>query len=172
MKQSIAVFATSVLLFASAASAEALVSGPPAPDFAGIDHWINSAPLNMSELKGKVVLIDFWTYTCYNCVNTLPYVTAWYEKYKSKGLQVIGVHTPEFSFERSTANVTDAIMKFHIHYPVAQDNRYATWNAYHNQYWPAVYLVNKKGNVVYSHFGEGDYQETEAAIKTLLSESN
>nr|WP_255458818.1 MULTISPECIES: redoxin family protein [unclassified Herbaspirillum] len=158
------------MLFGLAASADTLVSGPPAPDFSGIDNWINSTPLSMARLKGKVVLVDFWTYTCFNCTNTLPYVTAWYEKYKSKGFLVVGVHTPEFAFERSTENVTNAMMKFNIHYPVAQDNRYVTWNAYHNQYWPAVYLVNKKGNIVYSHFGEGDYQETEAAIRTLLSD--
>lgn len=139
-----------------------------APEFTGIDHWINSPPLTIRELRGKVVLIDFWTYSCINCLRTFPYVTHWYDKYKKDGLVVIGVHSPEFDFEKSTANVKQAVKHFHINYPVAQDNEMATWNAWHNQFWPAEYLVDKQGNVVLHHFGEGHYEEMEAAIRKQL----
>ncbi len=142
-----------------------------APDFAGIDNWLNSKPLTIGELKGKVVLVDFWTYTCINCIRTLPHVTSWYEKYKNKGFVVVGVHTPEFEFEKKTANVQDAIYRFGIHYPVAQDNEYVTWNAYNNQYWPAEYLIDAKGNIRRTHFGEGEYDIQEQAIKDLLVEA-
>ncbi len=142
----------------------------PAPEFAGIEKWLNSDPLTMQQLRGKVVLVDFWTYTCINCVRTLPYVKSWYDKYRSQGLVVVGVHTPEYPFERSTSNVAAALKKYDIRYPVAQDNRYTTWNAYNNQFWPAAYLIDKKGQVVYTHFGEGDYQETEATIRKLLAQ--
>src|SRR5471032_972412 len=143
-----------------------------APEFTGIDKWLNSDPLTMQQLRGKVVLVDFWTYTCINCINTLPHVRSWNQKYKDLGLTVIGVHAPEYSFERDTDNVKAAIKRFGITYPVAQDNRYATWGAYNNQYWPAVYLIDKKGQVVYSHFGEGDYAETEAKIQALLAQKD
>jgi thiol-disulfide isomerase/thioredoxin len=116
------------------------------------------------------VLVDFWTYTCINCINTLPYVRSWNQKYKDQGLTVVGVHTPEYPFERSTGNVKTAIKRFGITYPVAQDNRYATWSAYNNQYGPAIYLIDKKGPVVYSRFGEGAYAETEAKIQALLAQ--
>ncbi|WP_175624702.1 MULTISPECIES: thioredoxin family protein [Oxalobacteraceae] len=154
------------------ASAHAAPYGAPtqAPEFTGIEKWLNSEPLSMQKLRGKVVLVDFWTYTCINCIRTLPYVKNWYDKYKDQGLTVVGVHTPEYPFERSTENVSKAIQRFDIKYPVAQDNRYATWTAYSNQYWPAVYLINKKGQIVYTHFGEGKYQETEAKIRELLAE--
>ncbi|RFU49804.1 thioredoxin family protein [Paraburkholderia sp. DHOC27] len=142
-----------------------------APEFTGIDKWLNSEPLTMQQLRGKVVLVDFWTYTCINCIHVLPYVTSWNQKYKDQGLVVVGVHTPEYPFERNTDNVKAAIKHFGITYPVAQDNSNATWNAYDNQYWPAFYLINKKGQVVYTHFGEGDYDETEAKIKALLAEN-
>ncbi len=141
-----------------------------APEFVGITTWLNSKPLTMQELKGKVVLIDFWTYTCINCIRTLPYLTSWYDKYKDKGFVVIGVHTPEFEFEKKTENVLQAIKHYNIHYPVAQDNNYATWNAYSNQYWPAEYLIDAKGNIRRTHFGEGNYDETEMAIQQLLKE--
>jgi thiol-disulfide isomerase/thioredoxin len=118
------------------------------------------------------VLVDFWTYTCINCIDVLPHVKAWNQQYKDQGLVVVGVHTPEYPFERSTGNVKDAIKRLGITFPVAQDNRYATWNAYDNQYWPAFYLVDKKGHVVYTHFGEGDYEQTEAKIKSLLAENS
>lgn len=141
-----------------------------APEFAGIDHWLNSPPLTMQDLRGKVVLVDFWTYSCINCVNTLPYVKKWYDKYKDQGLVVVGVHTPEFPFEKSTANVEAALKRFGIRYPVAQDNAYGTWSAYRNQYWPATYLIDANGRIVYQHYGEGRYEETEAAIQRLLAE--
>lgn len=141
-----------------------------APEFTGIDKWLNSDPLTMQQLRGKVVLVDFWTYTCVNCVDTLPAVKGWYQKYKDQGLVVVGVHTPEFPFEHDTGNVQKAIKHFDIQYPVAQDNGYATWNAYGNEYWPAEYLIDKKGQVVYSHFGEGDYAQTEKEIQRLLAQ--
>lgn len=158
------------VLATAAAQGTAQAAPPPAPEFAGIQQWLNSEPLTMKSLRGKVVLVDFWTYTCINCIRTLPYVTGWHRKYKDKGLVVVGVHTPEFPFERSTDNVRKAIGRFGIQYPVAQDNSYATWEAYRNQYWPAVYLIDKQGRVVYSHFGEGRYEETEAAIQRLLAQ--
>ena len=142
-----------------------------APDFVGIDHWLNSSPLNLNTLKGKVVLVDFWTYSCINCIRTLPFVTGWYEKYKADGLVVIGVHTPEFEFEKKTENVQNAIKMFGVNYPVAQDNSYSTWNNFSNNYWPAKYLIDKDGHLRYQHSGEGLYAETEKAIQTLLAET-
>ncbi|MEX3667339.1 thioredoxin family protein [Paraburkholderia phenoliruptrix] len=143
---------------------------PAAPQITGIDSWINSPPLTLPQLRGKVVLVDFWTYSCVNCVNTLPYVKNWYKQYGAQGLQVIGVHTPEYPFERDAGHVSAAVRKFDIRYPVALDNQYATWNAFDNQYWPALYLFDKTGHVVYSHFGEGDYAQTEAKIRELLAQ--
>ena len=148
----------------------ASANGSAAPEFTGIDQWLNSPPLTMSSLRGKVVLVDFWTYSCINCINTLPYVKQLHEKYKDQGLVVVGVHTPEYPFEKSTANVQAALKRFDIRYPVAQDNSYATWTAFHNQYWPAQYLIDADGHIVYQHFGEGRYAETEAAVQKLLAE--
>jgi cytochrome c biogenesis protein CcdA/thiol-disulfide isomerase/thioredoxin len=143
-----------------------------APEFIGITKWLNpEKALTMESLKGKVVLVDFWTYTCINCIRTLPYVTSWYDKYKDDGFVVIGVHTPEFEFEKNTTNVLQAIKQYNIHYPVAQDNNFATWNAYSNQYWPAKYLIDKNGVIRYTHFGEGEYETTEKAIQVLLKET-
>jgi len=139
-----------------------------APELEGVAGWLNSKPLAMSALKGKVVLIDFWTYSCINCIRTLPYLNKWHEKYCDQGLVMIGVHTPEFEFEKSEDNVKAAITKYGIHYPVALDNHMSVWTAYANRYWPAHYLIDKQGNLVYSHFGEGQYAETEANIRTLL----
>ena len=146
-----------------------------APEFSGIQNWLNLPageaglqPLTMQQLKGKVVLIDFWTYSCINCIRTLPYVTKWYDTYQDQGFVIVGVHTPEFEFEKVTENVKTAIDRYNIHYPVAQDNSFSTWNAYNNLYWPAHYLIDKEGNVRYYHFGEGNYDETENAIKYLL----
>jgi thiol-disulfide isomerase/thioredoxin len=140
-----------------------------APDFVGIDKWLNtSGALSTKDLKGKVVLVDFWTFSCINCIRTLPYVTKWYDTYKDQGFVVVGVHTPEFPFEKVTSNVQDAINRYGIHYPVAQDNEYATWNNYNNQFWPAEYLINKDGDIVYTHFGEGNYDRTGNAIRELL----
>ena len=152
------------------ASGSSLRSGAGAPEFTGIEKWLNSEPLSMRQLKGKVVLVDFWTYTCINCINTLPYVKSWHQKYQPQGLAVVGVHTPEFPHERSTDNVRTAIKRFEIRYPVAQDNRYATWEAYGNRYWPALYLFDKHGKLAYTHFGEGAYAETEAKIRQLLAQ--
>jgi len=140
-----------------------------APNFVGIGKWFNSAPLSMSDLRGKVVLVDFWTYGCYNCVNTLPHVTRLYETYKDKGLVVVGVHTPEFPFERSASNVQAALKRHGITYPVGQDNDSATWNAWRNQYWPAQYIVDQRGFVVFSHAGEGQYAEIEGTVRQLLN---
>lgn len=142
-----------------------------APEFTGITNWLNSQPLTMQGLSGKVVLIDFWTYTCINCIRTLPYVTSWYEKYKDQGLVIVGVHTPEFEFEKDASNVRNALTQYRITYPVAQDNNYATWTAYHNQYWPAHYLIDANGKIRYTHFGEGKYEETEMKIRELLEEA-
>ena len=161
-------------LFADAEAstrASVLADHGPAPELAGIEAWLNSAPLTMRSLRGKVVLVDFWTFGCGNCVSTLPYVTAWYERFKDQGLVVLGVHTPEFPFERPTASVRAAVERFGITYPVAQDNGYATWKAYDNHYWPAQYLVDRHGTIVRKHFGEGQYDEMEAAIRALLAPS-
>jgi thiol-disulfide isomerase/thioredoxin len=146
-------------------------NGQLAPEFTGIDHWLNSSPLTMAGLRGKVVLIDFWTYSCINCIRTLPYVESWYQKYAADGFVVVGVHAPEFVFEHDTANVTAAIARFGITYPVAQDNEFGTWNAYNNEYWPADYLIDAGGHVRDTHFGEGNYLETEATIRSLLAEA-
>lgn len=151
----------------------------PAPEFTGIAKWLNlpagrqvpDKPLTIADLKGKVVLVDFWTYTCINCIRTLPYVTSWYDKYKDKGFVVVGVHTPEFAFEKNTDNVLGAIKQHKIHYPVAQDNNYSTWNTFNNQYWPAEYLIDAKGNVRRTQFGEGEYDKMEEAIQKLLAEA-
>ena len=140
----------------------------PAPEFAGIEHWLNSDPLSLADLRGKVVLVDFWTYSCINCLWTVPYVTRWYEKFRDRGLVVVGVHTPEFGYEKLTRNVQTAIGRFGITYPVAQDNQYTTWKAFDNEYWPATYLIDRNGHVVLKHVGEGDYEETERAIEVLL----
>ena len=145
-----------------------------APEFTDTQQWFNTPgdrPLTLRELRGRVVLVDFWTYTCINCIRTLPEVTAWDERYRDRGLTVVGVHTPEFPFEREAGNVADAIAQNGIHYPVAQDNDYGTWDAYANQYWPAKYLIDAHGRVRYVHFGEGEYGETEAAIRELLAEA-
>lgn len=141
------------------------------PPFAGIQAWLNSEALTPESLKGKVVLIDFWTYSCINCIRTLPYVTSWYEKYKDKGFVVVGVHTPEFAFEKDEGNVRDAIKRHTINYPVALDNDYSTWNNYDNHYWPAHYLFDAQGKLREVHFGEGAYDETERAIQLLLAEA-
>jgi cytochrome c biogenesis protein CcdA/thiol-disulfide isomerase/thioredoxin len=146
----------------------------PAPDFTGTQDWFNTPggqSLSMSDLRGKVVLVDFWTYTCINCIRTLPYLEAWQQRYGRDGFTVVGVHSPEFPFEKDAGNVQDAIRQNHLTYPVVQDNELATWDAWGNQYWPADYLVDAQGNVRDAHFGEGDYSQTERAIRTLLQEA-
>jgi cytochrome c biogenesis protein CcdA/thiol-disulfide isomerase/thioredoxin len=143
-----------------------------APDFVGIDKWLNTdSPISIASLKGKVVLVDFWIYSCINCLRTLPHVTDWYDKYNKDGFVVIGVHTPEFQFEHDTNNVLNAIKMNNINYPVAQDNEYATFNNYHNEYWPAEYLIDANGNVRRTDFGEGQYDQMEMAIQALLKEN-
>lgn len=139
-----------------------------APELTGLGQWFNSQPLKLGDLKGKVVLIDFWTYSCINCIRTLPHIKEWDEKYKDDGLVIIGVHSPEFAFEGKPDNVVKALEKFGISYPVAMDNDFATWKAYSNRYWPSHYLIDKEGKVVYTHFGEGQYDVTEHNIRTLL----
>lgn len=140
----------------------------PAPPLKGITAWINSPPLTLDQLKGKVVLIDFWTYSCINCIRTFPYLRRWYETYKDKNFLIIGVHTPEFEFEKNEKNVKDAVKRFQLMYPIAMDNQYQTWQAFYNSYWPAHYLIDQNGIVREVHFGEGGYLETENAIRSLL----
>jgi thiol-disulfide isomerase/thioredoxin len=142
-----------------------------APEFAGITKWLNSKPLTLASLRGRVVLIDFWTYTCINCIRTLPHLTAWDRTYRKDGLTIVGVHSPEFSFEKDTGNVKAAIAQDGIEYPVAQDNQMATWDAWSNEYWPAEYLIDARGHVRHVNFGEGKYDETEKAIRALLQEA-
>ncbi|MEK7811762.1 MAG: thioredoxin family protein, partial [Pseudomonadota bacterium] len=143
-----------------------------APPLTGATHWLNSTPLTQESLRGKVVLVDFWTYSCINCLRTLPYLQAWDEKYRDSGLVIIGVHAPEFAFEKDQANVENAIREHGIKYPVVMDNDYAIWNAYKNEYWPAHYLIDAHGIIRHQHFGEGAYAETEQMIQTLLKEAN
>jgi cytochrome c biogenesis protein CcdA/thiol-disulfide isomerase/thioredoxin len=141
------------------------------PSLEGLGPWFNSAPLNNEQLKGKVVLIDFWTYSCINCLRTLPYLKAWDAKYRKDGLVIIGIHAPEFAFERDPANVAKAIQDLGVRYPVALDNRYVLWNALHNQYWPAHYFVDAQGRIRYFHHGEGEYAMSERVIRQLLAEA-
>jgi cytochrome c biogenesis protein CcdA/thiol-disulfide isomerase/thioredoxin len=143
-----------------------------APEITGITEWINSDPQTIESLKGKVVLVDFWTYSCINCQRTLPYVTKWYDTYKDQGFVVIGVHAPEFSFERNKSNVEKFTVENNVNYPVALDNDFKTWNAYSNRFWPAQYLIDKDGNIRRTHFGEGEYEQTEEAIRILLNEKS
>jgi cytochrome c biogenesis protein CcdA/thiol-disulfide isomerase/thioredoxin len=141
------------------------------PTLNGAVQWLNSPPLTVQDLRGKVVLVDFWTYSCINCLRSLPYVKAWAQKYKDQGLVVIGVHAPEFAFERNIDNVKKAVHDLGVDYPVAIDNNYAIWRALNNQYWPAHYFVDAKGQIRYHHFGEGDYAESEKVIQQLLAEA-
>ena len=154
----------------SAPALESSVQAAPAPEFTGIKEWINSAPFTLQDLRGKVVLVDFWTYSCINCVRTQPYLNAWYERYHDAGLEIVGVHAPEFAFEKLPENVRKAVEDAEIKYPVALDNNFATWRAYNNHYWPAKYLIDAEGKVRWTHFGEGDYEEAEAQIRALLGE--
>ncbi|MBB3870989.1 cytochrome c biogenesis protein DipZ [Brevundimonas mediterranea] len=141
------------------------------PPLTGATTWINSPPLTPEQLRGKVVVVDFWTYSCINCLRALPYVRAWAEKYKDQGLVVIGVHTPEFAFEKSEANVRDAVRRLGVDYPVAMDNDFAIWRAFKNQYWPAHYFIDAQGRIRHHHFGEGDYEGSERVIQQLLKEA-
>ena len=145
------------------------VQPTPAPQFQGLTNWINSPALQLSNLSGKVVLVDFWTYSCVNCNRALPYVEKWYQTYSGKGFVVVGVHTPEFAFEHNPVNVANFVKSDGITYPVALDNNYDTWNAFQNDSWPADYLIDKTGNIRYVALGEGNYNVTEEAIQELLS---
>jgi len=156
------------------ADASSLPDLGPAPEFSETEDWFNTPgdrPLTLTQLRGKVVLIDFWTYTCINCIRTLPYLKAWDAAYRKDGLVIVGVETPEFAFEKDAGNVQDSIEQFGLHYPVVQDNNMGTWNAYSNEYWPADYLIDAKGNVRYATVGEGDYDKTETAIRALLAQA-
>jgi thiol-disulfide isomerase/thioredoxin len=147
-----------------------IIGSSPLNGLSGATGWVNSKPLSAKQLKGKVVLVDFWTYSCINCLRAVPYIRAWAEKYKDSGLVVIGVHSPEFAFERESPNVQKAIDKFGITYPVALDSNHAIWDAFHNEYWPAHYFIDVKGKVRYEHFGEGEYDKSERWIQELLQE--
>jgi thiol-disulfide isomerase/thioredoxin len=140
----------------------------PLPLLTGATGWLNSSPLSAAGLRGKIILVQFWTYTCINWLRTLPYVRAWAEKYKEQGLVVVGVHTPEFPFEHDVENVRQAIREMKIEYPIALDNEYAIWNAFDNHYWPALYFVDARGNIRRHHFGEGNYEQSEVIIQRLL----
>jgi len=155
----------------TAASAEEPATGTAAPEFIDADHWLNSPPLTMDSLHGKVVLVEFWTRECINCIHVLPHTKALYEKYASKGLVIVGVHTPEYDEERDLVSLRDAIGKYQITWPVAVDNSYRIWNAYGNRYWPAVYLIDQNGRIVYHYVGEGNYDGIEQRVRQLLDKS-
>ncbi|MDX1371577.1 MAG: thioredoxin family protein [Nitrososphaeraceae archaeon] len=141
-----------------------------AKDFALISEYINTDPISIADLHDKVILVDFWTYSCINCIRTIPHLNEWYDKYSDKGLVIVGIHTPEFDFEKNTGNVKSAIEKFGIKYPVLQDNDKGTWKEYDNRYWPRKYLIDDEGYIRYNHIGEGAYNETEKVIQALLTE--
>ena len=158
------------LLIAETQKPPSIVGSAPLYGLSGATGWINSKPLTAKQLKGKVVLVDFWTYSCINCLRALPYFEAWAEKYKDSGLVVIGVHSPEFGFEQKLPNVQNAVQRFGVTFPVAVDSEHAIWNAFHNQFWPADYFIDVHGKVRYEHFGEGNYDESERWIQELLKE--
>jgi thiol-disulfide isomerase/thioredoxin len=151
---------------------QSIVGSSPLNSLSEADGWINSKPLSAKELKGKVVLVDFWDYSCINCIRAIPYIRAWADKYRNSGLVVIGVHTPEFDVEKQMPNVETAVKKFGITYPVALDSDNKIWNAFHNQYWPAHYFIDARGKVRHEHFGEGEYDQSERWIQELLKETN
>jgi len=155
----------------AAKTAESLSQEGPVPSLDGATQWLNTEPLTAEALKGKVVLVDFWTYSCINCIRALPYVRGWADKYKDYGLVVIGVHSPEFAFEKEPANVVKAVQDLGITYPVALDTRYAVWRAFGNEYWPAHYFADAQGQIRHHHFGEGDYRQSEDVIRQLLTQA-
>ncbi|MNX92515.1 Thiol-disulfide oxidoreductase YkuV [compost metagenome] len=157
--------------FPGLGDARAARTDAPAPPLDGATTWLNSSPLTLEQLRGRVVLVDFWTYSCINCINTLPYVRKWVEKYKDQGLTVIGVHTPEFPFEKDVGNVRDALKRFKLTYPIAVDNDYKIWRAFQNNYWPALYFIDANGRIRHYHVGEGDYEQSEQIIQSLLKEA-
>ena len=157
-------------IFLSSHSSNASAANPLAalPEFQGISQWLNSAPLTAVDLKGSVVLVQFWTFACINCQRTLPYVVRWHQQYAAQGLKVIGIHTPEFAFERDAVHVKNALRQHQISYPVPLDNGYKTWTAYGSKYWPHLFLADRQGFLDYDHVGEGAYQEIEQTIRKLL----
>ena len=155
----------------SIANAQTPATQTAAPDFAGANQWFNSPPLTMQSLRGKVVLVEFWTRECINCVHVLPHTKALYDRYAADGLVVVGVHTPEYDEERDAHALKDAIGALDIKYPVAMDNDYRIWNAWGNRYWPAIYLIDRDGHVVYRHVGEGDYDRIEERLRQLLGKA-
>ena len=170
-KFAVLVFSAGILITVVCWPTGSLGVGSKAPDFQVIANWINSRPLTMEQLRGQVVLVDFWTYTCVNCIRTMPYLRDWHAKYASQGLVIVGVHSPEFEFEKLPENVTENAQIFGLEYAIAQDNDFQTWRAYRNRYWPAKYLVDKEGVIRYNHFGEGAYEETERQIRRLLEDA-
>jgi len=155
--------------FRSSSAAYKSSESATAPDLA-TGNWINSEPLKLKELRGRVVLIEFWTFGCYNCRNTLPFIKGWHDRYRDKGLTVVGVHSPEFDEERDVEKVRSEVGSLGIHYPVVTDNDYQTWNAYNVEAWPTVFLLDKQGRIRWKHVGEGDYAEAERMIQQLLAE--
>ena len=142
-----------------------------APEFKGTTGYINTpVPIKLADLRGKVVLVHFWTYTCINCIHTIPHLNDWYQKYANRGLVIVSIHRPEFEFEKNIDNVKAAVQQYEIKYPVLQDNNYGTWNAYGNTYWPRDYLIDNQGLIRYNHIGEGGYDQTEKTIQSLLAE--
>lgn len=154
------------------APAPAVLAPPPAtvplPEFQGISQWLNSDPLTVADLKGSVVLIQFWTFACINCQRTLPYITEWHGKYAAQGLKVIGIHAPEFAFEREVGNIEAALAEHKITYPVPLDDDFTTWRAYNNRFWPHLFLADREGIIQYDHVGEGAYDQTEQTIRQML----
>jgi thiol-disulfide isomerase/thioredoxin len=157
---------------ANAAPGSLPVLADAMPPFEGIVEWLNGATESPASLKGRVTLVHFWTYGCINCIHTMPYVTAWYDRYATRGFTVVGVHTPEFAYEGEKKNVLEAIARHGVHYPVAMDNAYKTWNLYGNQYWPSFYLYDAQGRLRYQAVGEGGYETMEANIEALLAEKD
>ena len=157
--------------WSGAASAQDSSAMAPAPEFAGIDRWFNSPPLSIAGLRGKVVLVEFWSRECINCVHTLPHTKALYDKFGKDGLVIVGVHTPEYEEEHDLTGVKSAIRAFDIHWPVVLDNNYRVWKAFDNRFWPALYLIDRDGRIVYRHYGEGNYDTTEQRVRQLLAKN-
>ena len=147
----------------------ARAAGRPAPEFVGIDGWLNSPPLSIRGLRGRPVLVNFFARSCINCIHAMPHIEGWYRTYRGRGFVVVGVHTPEFPVEKSRPALAAAVERFGLTYPIAEDNASATWNAWNNEYWPAEYLVDANGRIVHRHVGEGGYEETEQVIQGLVS---
>ncbi len=160
--------AASLAPWVGAETKKDLPVGELLPELTGVTQWLNSPPLQIADLRGKVVLVNIWTFACINCQRVLPHVITWQKRYEKKGLQVIGIHTPELSFERDVSNVKKAVARLGIVYPVAIDNQFANWKAYNNEYWPHLFLADRTGHIRYDHVGEEAYTETEQAIRTLL----